>query len=277
MRSFSDVAYATGSPRNVLDLLVPEAVSPPPLVVFIHGGAFRMGDKTDCLRERLALVDAGFAVASVQYRFSTEAIWPAQLDDLCTAFAYLRAQAARFGFDGDRLASFGPSAGGHLSAAVGIALSASPATRLAASIVWFPPVDFPTMDSDIIATGITRATGRNDAPDSPESVLIGATVADHPDLARRASPVAQLDHLPPGAALPAFLIMHGALDPYIAPEQARRLHRALAAFGTAPRLEIDILPGGTHGGGEFEQPQTMARVADFLSAAFARHGTEVSA
>ena len=269
MRSFSDIAYAPHAPRTVLDVLVPETAAPPPVVVFIHGGAFRMGDKADNLRERLELVEAGFAVASVNYRYSTDAIWPAQLDDLRAAFAFLRAEAARFGIDGNRVASFGPSAGGHLSATVGIALSASPATRLRASVVWFPPVDFPTMDADIEATGIARATGRNDAPDSPESVLIGATVAENPTLARAAGPVAQLDALPAGAVLPSVLIMHGALDPYIAPEQARRLHRALAGFGTAPRLEIEILPGGTHGGGDFEDPQTMARVIAFLRSTLA--------
>lgn len=269
---FTDIAYADLSPRNVLDLVVPDAVQPAPLVVFIHGGAFKMGDKADSLPERQALVDAGFAVASVNYRYATHAIWPAQLDDLHAAFGYLRANATRFGFDGARFASFGPSAGGHLSASIGIALSASAETRLDASIVWFPPVDFPSMDSDMIATGIARATGRNDTADSPESVLIGATVADHPDLARSAGPIAQLDLLPPGAILPAFLIMHGALDPYIAPAQAQKLHAALVAHGTSPRLEIDILPGGTHGGGDFAAPRTMARVVAFLNDAFAAGG-----
>jgi acetyl esterase/lipase len=266
--TLADIAYASMSPRNVLDLIVPDTAAPPPLVVFIHGGAFRMGDKSDSLRERQALVDVGFAVASLNYRYSTEAIWPAQLDDLCAAFAFLRAHASRFGFDADRVASFGPSAGGHLSASVGIALSARPETRLAASIVWFPPVDFPTMDADMIATGIARATGRNDSPGSPESVLIGATVADHPDLARSAGPIAQLALLPPATTLPPFLIMHGAFDPYVAAAQAQKLHAALAAYGTSPRLEIDILPGGTHGGGDFEAPETMARVAAFLMDSF---------
>ena len=264
----ADVRYAQISPRQVLDLVVPDATTPPPLVVFIHGGAFRMGDKSDCLRERQALVDAGFAVASLNYRYATEAIWPAQLDDLRAAVAFLGTHADRFGFDATRIASFGPSAGGHLSASMGIALSATSETRLAASIVWFPPVDFPTMDADIEATGVARATGRNDAPDSPESVLIGACVADHPALARSAGPIAQLGLLPTGAKLPAFLIMHGALDPYIAAAQARKLHAALAAHGTSPRLEFDILPRGTHGGGEFEAPEAMARVVAFLNAEF---------
>lgn len=273
---YADVAYAAISPRNLLDLVVPAAGQPPPLVVFIHGGAFKMGNKADSLADRQALVDAGFAVASLNYRYTTEAIWPAQLDDLRAAFAYLRANATQFGFDAGHIASFGPSAGGHLSASIGIALSSNAETRLDASIVWFPPIDFPTMDSDMIATGVERATGRNDAADSPESVLIGATVADHPDLARNAGPIAQLGLLPPDATLPAILIMHGALDPYIAPAQAQKLHAALAANGTSPRLEIDILPGGTHGGGDFAAPQTMARVVAFLKDSFAagglRHG-----
>jgi acetyl esterase/lipase len=268
--SFHDIRYAARSSRNVLDLAMPNGIPHPPLVVFIHGGAFFMGDKTDCARERGFLVGAGFAVASVNYRFSSEAIWPAQLDDLKSAFAFLRAHASQYGFDGERIACFGPSAGGHLSASIGIALAADPATALDASVVWFPPVDFPAMDDDILATGVERATGRNDGPESPESRLIGAYVATHPDLARAVGPIARLAELPQGARLPDMLIMHGALDPYIAATQSRRLHNAVAAFGTASRLDLDILPHGTHGGGEFEEPQTMARVAAFLTTSFAR-------
>ncbi len=267
-RRFHDLAYGPGS-RHVLDLDLP-VVPTPPLVILIHGGAFFMGDKTDCASERAALVAAGFAVASVQYRLSSEAIWPAQLEDMKAAFAWLRSKGEAYGYDARRIASFGPSAGGHLSASIGIALSADPATRLDASVVWFPPVDFPTMDADILATGVARATGRNDGPKSPESRLIGAHVAENPDLARAAGPIARIAELPPGARMPDMLIMHGALDPYIAAAQSRRLHQAVAAHGSASRLDLDILPQGTHGGGEFAEPQTMARVIAFLRAAFDR-------
>jgi acetyl esterase/lipase len=154
----NELRYAERSPRNVLDLAVPRSATKPPLVVYIHGGAFRMGDKSDGPGERRVLLDAGFAVASVNYRYSTEAIWPAQLDDLRDAFAFLRSNADEFHFDGGRVASFGPSAGGHLSATCGIAFAASPQTHLTASVVWFPPVDFTAMDSDIDATGVARAT-----------------------------------------------------------------------------------------------------------------------
>jgi acetyl esterase/lipase len=265
-RKIIDIAYGPDA-RHVLDLELPEAANPP-LVVFIHGGAFFVGDKSDCAAERAALLAAGFAVASVHYRFTDTAIWPAQLDDLKAAFAFLRQYEG--GYDAARIASFGPSAGGHLSASIGIALSADPATRLVASVVWFPPVDFPTMDEDIIATGVERATGRNDGPKSPESRLIGAHVAENPDLARAAGPIARIAELPTGAVLPDMLIMHGAKDPYIAAAQSRRLHLALAAHGTASRLDLDILPQGTHGGGEFTEPAAMERVTAFLRTAFDR-------
>lgn len=269
-RSFTDIRYADTSARNLLDIHLPDSETPPPLVVFLHGGAFCMGDKSDNAAERDALVKAGFAVASVNYRYSSEAIWPAPLDDLKAAFAFLRGSGAEYGYDGRRVASFGPSAGGHLSASIGIALSADPFTAIDASVVWFPPVDFSTMDEDIAATGIERATGRNDGPKSPESRLIGATVAAHPDLARQAGPIARLAELPQGTRLPDMLIMHGALDPYIAAAQSRRLHAAVAAFGTTSRLDLDILPAGTHGGGEFAETQSMDKVVTFLRTSFAR-------
>ena len=88
------------------------------------------------------------------------------------------------------------------------------------------------------------------------------------NLARMAGPIARLEALPPGTALPSFLIMHGARDPYIGAEQSRRLQRALANFGGSPRLEMDLLPNGTHGGGDFELPETMAKVVSFLNACF---------
>jgi acetyl esterase/lipase len=266
----TDIRYSDRSARCLLDLALPESAPHAPLVVYIHGGAFLMGDKSDGTAERQAMLAAGFAVASVNYRLTGEAIWPAQLEDLKAAFAFLRAKAGGLGFDGARLASFGASAGGHLSASIGIALAADPAAALDASVVWFPPVDFTTMDADIETTGIARATGRNDGEKSPESRLIGATVADNPDLARAVGPIARIAELPPGARLPDMLVMHGALDPYIAAAQSRRLHAAVATHGTASRLDLDILPFGTHGGGEFEEPHTLARVTRFLADSFAR-------
>lgn len=267
VRIEKDVRYADRSDRNVLDLYLPEGVQNAPLVVWIHGGAFRSGDKKN--PEGLkAFLDAGFAVASVNYRLSKEAIWPAQLEDLRDAFTFLRAHAAEYGYDASRVASFGASAGGHLSAMAGIALADDLKTRLTASVIWFPPVDFPTMDEDMERTSIPRRTGRNDASDSPESALIGATVKTNPGLARAAGPVSYLEKLPAGTTLPAFLIMHGAKDPFIARGQSGRLFTALLGRQDIRTLEYVLLPEGGHGSGDFQKPETIARVVSFLKAHF---------
>ncbi|MBI1415702.1 MAG: alpha/beta hydrolase fold domain-containing protein [Limimaricola sp.] len=267
MTVLRDIAYADRSDRNRLDLYLPDGVARPPLVFFIHGGAFLMGSK-DAPLGKDAFLAAGFAVAAANYRYASQAIWPAQLEDLTEALAWLRANAARHGFDGTRIAAFGPSAGGHLTAVCAIAHAADPATRLAAAVSWFPPVDFPTMDADMAASGVTPAAGPNGRPDSPESQLTGVTVGEEPEGARAANPLRYLDALPADALLPPFLIMHGALDPLIAPRQSHRLLAGLAAFGNAPRLALEILPGGTHGGGDFEQPAAIDRVVNFLHQSF---------
>jgi acetyl esterase/lipase len=264
----SDLTYAPGSARHRLDLWLPE-VPNPPLVVFLHGGAFRQGDKSSVQMFARPILRTGFALASLNYRLSGEAIWPAQLHDLRAAFAFLREEAPGFGFDGSRIASFGPSAGGHLSAWAGIDLARDPQTRLAASVIWFPPVDFSHMDADMAVSGVTPMAPPNASPISPESLLIGAPVRDNPDLAWAAGPLSALESLAPGTALPPMLILHGALDPLIAAGQSQRLHDAVAAFGTCPRLEFSVLPGGTHGGGDFQRPGAILRTLGFLRAAFA--------
>lgn len=262
-----DVRYADRSDRNVLDIYIPAGAKNPPLVVWIHGGKFMTGDKKDLVGLNNFL-NAGIAVASINYRFSHEAVWPAQLEDLRDAFAFLRAQATNYGYDANRIASFGASAGGYLSAMAGIALADDSRTRLTACILWFPPIDFSTMDKDIEKSGVKRATGRNDAPDSPESALIGATVKKNPQLARAASPITYLENLPAGTRLPAFLIMHGDKDPFIASAQSRRLFSALATRSNIGSLEYILYPEGGHGTGDFQKPEAIEKVVSFLKANF---------
>ena len=264
-----DVRYADRSERNVLDIYVPEGVNSPPLVVWIHGGAFLVGDKAQ--PEGLqAFLDEGFAVASINYRFANQATWPAQLDDLRSAFTFLHDHADNYGYDGNRIASFGSSAGGHLSAIAGIALADVPKTRLVASVVWFPPIDFTTMDEDILRTGIRPTMIRHDDARSPGSLLIGAEVATHPELAREANPITYLERLPADTRLPDFLIMHGGKDPIVARGQSGRLFTALLNHPDVGNLEYILLPNSGHGDGNFQNPKTLRRVVEFLKTSFAR-------
>jgi acetyl esterase/lipase len=260
----ADLAYADRSAdRNVMDIYVPEGVENPPIVVRIHGGGFIVGDKSN--PDGLDMfIRAGIAVASINYRLSDQAVWPGQYDDLMDAFAFVRANGDALGYDETRVASFGASAGGHLSAVAGIALAADPATALKASVVWFPPVLFSEMDADMAAVGLTAVTGSTNEATSAESKLIGAAVGENRELAEAASPLTLLAALPPEAELPPFLIMHGAEDTNISRIQSGRLFMALLSRPGTEELAYRLLPGSGHGSGAFRRLDAIAEVVEYL-------------
>jgi len=175
---------------------------------------------------------------------------------------FLHDNATHFGIDPDRIAIFGQSAGGHLTATSTFDLASQGVNILRAAIIWFGPVDFSTMDDDMAASG--QGSSDTDGPGSPESGLIGAPVGENPELARSASPLTFLEALPDDARLPRILIMHGAKDPLIAARQSERLHDAIATHQANGGIRLLILTEGTHGGGEFNKPATIQAVIAFL-------------
>jgi len=181
-----DIEYVPGGhERQKLDLYLPkkaglaDSVAPRrPLIVWIHGGAWRAGSKDRCPARRF--VREGYAVASVNYRLSQHAIFPAQI--------HLRAHAEEYGLDGARFGVWGSSAGGHLVALLGTAggveeFDVGPNTgvssRVQAVCDFFGPTDFAKMSR-------FWSTMDHDAPDSPESKLIGGPVQEHKDNVQRA-------------------------------------------------------------------------------------------
>lgn len=273
---FADQRYADASERNVLDVYKPTTGSgPAPLVLFIHGGAFKMGDKAD-IPALNALRKAGFAVASMNYRFSKEAQYPAQIDDLRAAVRFLRANAAKFGIDPDRIGVWGASAGGYLASQAGIALAADPATRVQAVVDWFGPVDFGTMDADMAATGKTAKMGPTNDAGSAESALIGGAVGTNPDEATAASTLTALKAVPTDVPVPPFLIMHGKDDVMIAWPQSERLAKALKARGGDGAAELHVLDGTGHGDGAFKTDAVKGQVVDFFKAKLATSARAVA-
>ena len=120
IRMEKDIAYIEGGDEaQKLDLYLPDkpADKPLPLIVHIHGGGWRAGSKYPCPVAGLVL--KGYAVASVEYRFSQKAVFPAQIQDCQAAIRWLRAHAKQYQFDTEHLGVIGGSAGGHLSALVG--------------------------------------------------------------------------------------------------------------------------------------------------------------
>jgi acetyl esterase/lipase len=254
----TDVAYVSGGhPRQKLDLYLPPASGPLPLVVFIHGGAFRVGDKAD--RPPIELVAAGYAVAAINYRLSQHALFPAQIEDCKAAVRWLRDRADTYGIDQDRFAAYGPSAGGHLAAMLGttghvrtfdVGEHLDVSSRVQAVVDLFGPTDFLQMDAHRLPDGMVH-----DAADSPESQLIGGPIQEHPDRVARANPVTYV-----AADAPPFLIVHGDRDPLVPHHQSELLAAALTKAGDS--VIFYTVKGGGHG--RFDDPKVPELVMDFL-------------
>ena len=237
-----DVAYVEqGHPRQVLDLYLPAADEPVPLVIWVHGGAWRAGDKQNCPARRF--LRDGMAVASLNYRLSGHAIFPAQIRDCRAAVRWLRRRHEEFGLDPDRFGVWGSSAGGHLVALLGTAGEsdafgdADPVScRVQAVCDFFGPTDFLQMNRQAGADGVID----HDAADSPESLLVGQAIQDAPERVRAANPITYV-----GDDDPPFLIVHGDRDRLVPVQQSELLAEALQ------QAEVDVqfrvVEGGGHG------------------------------
>jgi acetyl esterase/lipase len=249
------VAYAAASPTQVLDLWVPAAAGPVPLVIYVHGGAWQAGDRTEVRTKRAALLDAGFAVASVDYRLSGEATWPAQIQDVKAAVRHLRANAAGYGLDPDRFATWGSSAGGHLVAVLGTTggrttglddlTLGNPDTSSAvqAVVAWYPPVDLDRMQSMEDEGVPCDPRFDHSSASSPESRLLGDLVGTIPEQVDSADPTWWLASAAPGA-VPPFSIAHGDADCVVPVGQSQLLADALVAAQVP--VELTIEPGWVH-------------------------------
>jgi acetyl esterase/lipase len=275
-RSYPDLAYAPLSSAQALDLYLPnDTPGPYPCIVAIHGGGFIFGDKReDQLNAPVEAVRQGYAVAAVNYRMAGEALFPAPIQDVKAAIRYLRAHAAEFDIDPVRFATWGNSAGGYLAVMAGVtdgvaefddpALgNAEQPSHVQAIIDWFGPVDFRSQDAQLRASGKGRPV--HDAPDSPESSLLGVPLPEADEaLLRRTNPLTYL-----GPGLPPFLIQHGADDDLVPVEQSLLLAQALRSVLPESNVRLDIIPRSLHGGPNFETPENMARVFAFLAATLA--------
>jgi acetyl esterase/lipase len=265
----ADVAYADLSAAQVLDLYLPEGEGPFPLVIFIHGGAFKVGDKGMSTSEFEPLLAAGYAVASLNYRLSGEALFPAAVEDVKAAVRWLRANAAEYQLDPDHFAAWGASAGGNLVSMLGTSGDVSEfdnpelgnegvSSRVQAVVNWFGPLDFLQMEAQFIAAGLCPNSNTN-AADSPESQYLGTPIQEVPELAAAANPITYVSEDDP-----AFFIQHGTADCNVPPEQSQLLYDALLPLIGEENVTLTFLEGAGHGGTEFSSAENMALVVTFL-------------
>ncbi|WP_282602875.1 alpha/beta hydrolase [Paracoccus sp. PARArs4] len=257
------IRYGDGA-RNALDLYMPDEVENPPLVMFIHGGRWMRNDRTQVLlHDRAqALNDAGIAVASIDYSYSTDATWPAQSDDVLRAMRFLRDSAGDYGYDADRFAVWGQSSGAHMALWAEVLASRHDDIELDAVVSWYAPSNLPLIAADRQDDGIDRS-GMDMSGTTPEAMLLGVEPAEDRQAGDAASPQVQLAALPADVELPPMLIMHGTQDVIVSPLQSRRLYGSLLARDPASDLTFIEVEGASHGGDLFGE--TVPLVVEFLS------------
>ncbi len=259
VRHFADVVHAQliGYRPLQLDLWVPEAITAVPVVLWMHGGGWLFGDRhtlPDTLRPRQvidALLDAGLAVATVDYRLAKEAVFPAQLHDVKAAVRHLRGFADLLGLDGGRVGAWGESAGGHLALLLALTGTGTPSWSgvdldgsvgrtdvpgdVQAAVDWYGPTDLAALPRRPPPPEIA-AVLHPELRRPPEDALLAGL---DPDTRLAASPC---EHLHAGT--PPILVVHGDADPVVPVEQSQSFVRALA--DTGGRVTLVRVPGAGH-------------------------------
>ena len=263
-----DISYIpNGDEAQRLDLYLPENASekPLPLVVHIHGGGWKGGSKYPC--SLAVMANRSYVVASIEYRFSQKALFPAQIQDCQAAIRWLRANAKTYNIDPEHVGVVGGSAGGHLSALVATAggKDAFPkiggnddqSDRVQCVIDIFGPTNFATVIEQAENDKNVRNIFKFNTPSDPYSSLIGVALNEDQARTDAVSPVTYVRE-----DNPPTLILHGTHDTLVPYAQSEELAAALKAKGVPVWLQT--LPGSGHGGGGFGKPQINELMQNFF-------------
>jgi acetyl esterase/lipase len=257
-----DVAYVTNAhARQHLDLYVPKTEGKLPLIIVVHGGGFWSGDKA---RENVQqFLRAGYAAASLNYRLSGDAIFPAAVQDCKAAVRWLRAHAAEYHLDPDQFGAWGTSAGGNLVAMLGttgetrqfdVGEYLEVSSQVQAVSDYYGPSDFLQMDAHrVLPNGQVH-----DLPDSPEARYVGGPIQEHKDWVAKANPITYIT-----AKCPPFFLAHGDKDPLVAHHQSELLEAALKQAGVP--VTFYTVKGGGHA---FKDATADKMMMEFFAAHF---------
>jgi acetyl esterase/lipase len=261
--SYGNIPYANDTlKKHLLDIyLPPTGKSSYPVVIWIHGGAWMSNDKyadMGYMKNTLkGFIDSGYAVASIDYRWSTMAVFPAQIQDCNQAVEFLCQNADKYKLDKDRFALIGFSAGGHLASLLGLSNNKNvkafypdgkkPDFKIKLVLDFYGPSDFLTLKGNDVKD-----------PRNPITLLLGGMVADNIGKAKKASPVTYIDKNDP-----PFLIVQGEKDQSVNPDQSISLSRHLKDAGV--KNDLIIVPNAPHFGEMFDAPDIRKKMFEYLS------------
>ena len=263
------VAYGKGGPEtmrmDVCRLREAAAARPRPVIVFIHGGGWRWGNRDSHIVDMARYAEAGYFAVSISHRFAPAHVFPAQIHDVKCAIRYLRAHAAEHRIDPDRIGVIGYSSGGHLAALLGTSAGvaelegdggwADQSSRVQAVCSYFGSHDFVMMEKDE-----KYGIGRGIKPDDNITVLMGGPLKENMEKARLATPATFISRDDP-----PFLLIHGTADPLVPYPLSPLLLENLKKGG----VEAELIPveGAKHGGREFSTDDIRRKEESF----FAKH------
>ncbi len=274
---YLNVSYGNVSKNQTLDIYIPNDINGPyPVILGIFGGAWLGGSSKGS--DMAPIIEGGhnhgYAVVCVNYRLSGEAKFPAAVSDCKAAVRFIKANAAKYGFNPDKIAAWGASSGGHLTAMLGTTgnvttldgdttTNSSYPSNIQAAVDWFGPTDFTKMDEQFKASGVSSMLGSHSAAGSPESQFIGTAVSSNPTLAQKANPISYISTMNTATA-PAFFIQHGSKDNLVPYQQSVILADALKPVIGNSKVTFEIINGAGHGTSEFSAASNIKKIFAFL-------------
>ena len=270
-----DIVYSQPLKRDEIvtlkmDILKPSSSEKVPAVIFVPGGGFLRGPKTKSIQERLQIAEAGYVMASIEYRKVPTGVFPEPLEDVKSAIRFLRSNADKYGIDANKIAIMGESAGGYLAAITGTTNgykqfdkgeNLNQSSDVQATIDIYGLSDLTTVGEDFSK----EIQEKHKSPAAPEALWVngvalfgvGGSIDSNPEKTKAANPMTYISK-----NTSPFLLLHGDKDRLVSPSQTEKLHKALVAKGIDSTRYV--VKGAAHGGEYWIQPEVMKVIIDFL-------------
>ncbi len=264
----SNIQYANQSSTEKLDVYLPSLKQKKfPVIVWLHPGGFTMGDKKMVLPLVPTILERGYAVVSVNYRLAQEAMFPAQIYDAKAAVRWVRANAAKFRFDPERVAAAGISAGTTFAALLGTTAghpemedlsmgSPDQSSHVSAVVAWYGPMDYTTLDAQRSDSGQPEW---KETADSGEAMMLGGLTSEVPEKYRAFSPQTYINK-----DCPPFYFQHGTGDTIVPYLQSMCFAEALAKVIGKDKVTINLIKDANHFDRVHSSPENINASVDFL-------------
>jgi len=281
---FADLAYASDSPEQKLDIFLPEdGEGPYPLVVLVHGGGWIAGGRREeCVSCVFKIISQGYALATVDYRLAPGSIWPAQIYDVKTAIRFLRAHRDEYHINTDKIVVWCNSAGAHISNVLAATGGRDilenkrmgypqESSAIQGLISWYGVFDLPSQDADMTETSGQECHANGSSMKCPPCMEVGYIIEGNPRSAEAAScsPYMTPDY-------PPTLIQHGKKDCIVSWKQSQKFYDKITELCGEGRAILEYMDEANHGDPLFKTDENTDRCLDFLDSIYFPEGDRPS-